>query len=60
VVAWSAGLTAVADFWLWGFVRKRLCEVVAERIQRPFAGVTPCPLKRLDSGNEMTRDEDQL
>jgi hypothetical protein len=60
VVAWSAGLIAVGDFWLWRFVRKRLCEVLAERIQRPFADLTPCPLKRLDSGDEMSRDEYQL
>jgi len=59
-MAWIAGLTTVADFWLWRFLWKVRGLVIGERIQWLFADVTPGPLKRFDSGDEMTRDEHQL
>ena len=59
-MAWTSGLTAVADFWWWRLVEKIWGFVVAKRIQRPCAGVTPGPLKRVDSGNQVARDEHQL
>jgi hypothetical protein len=60
VTGLAAWFTTVTDFSLWRFVGGAWCVLIAERIQRSCASVTPGTLKRVDSGNEMVRDEHHL